>query len=75
VRRQRPPAVQTAGYRLLGVSLAICGLALFVEVLHKLSGSYLGIGEMLAIILAGAMSAAFIWYGWFLTKQGDHNRK
>ena len=72
--RREIPAVQVAGYRLLGVSLIICGIALFAAVLHKLGGSQLGVTELLVLIFAGAMTAAFLWYGWYLIKQGANKR-
>jgi FtsH-binding integral membrane protein len=56
--RREIPAVQVVGYRLLGVSLIICGVALFAAVLHKLGGSQLGVTELLVLIFAGA-----IFYG------------
>jgi hypothetical protein len=72
--RREIPAVQVAGYRLLGVSLIICGVALFAAVLHKLGGSQLGVTELLVLIFAGAMTAAFLWYGWYPIKQGADKR-
>ena len=76
MRSQREiPAVQVAGYRLLGVSLIICGVALFAAVLHKLRGSQLGVAELLALIFAGAMTTAFLWYGWYLIKQGVRDKR
>jgi hypothetical protein len=56
------------------VSLIICGIALFAAVLHKLGGSQLGVTELLVLIFAGAMTAAFLWYGWYLIKQGADKR-
>ena len=73
--RREIPAVQVAGYRLLGVSLIICGIALFAAVLHKLGGSQLGVTELLVLIFAGAMTAAFLWYGWYLIKQGVRDKR
>jgi hypothetical protein len=76
VRPQRPiPGVQIVGYRLLGVTLVFCGVALFAAVLHTLSGSHLDVAEVLVLIFAGAMSGAFIWYGWYLIKQGAQNKR
>ncbi len=73
---QRPiPAVQIVGYRLLGVTLVICGVALFAAVLHALSGSHLGTAEALVLFFTGAMSAAFFWYGWYLIKQGAQKKR
>jgi hypothetical protein len=74
-RSQRPtPAVQIVGYRLLGLSVVISGLAIFAAVLHKLRGSPLGVAELLALILAGAMTAAFLWYEWWLIRQGVRDK-
>jgi drug/metabolite transporter (DMT)-like permease len=73
--RREIPAVQVAGYRLLGVSLIICGVALFAAVLHSLGGPQLGITELLVLILAGAMTTAFLWYGWYLIKQGARYKR
>jgi len=73
--RREIPAVQAAGYRLLGVSLIICGVALLVAVLHTLGGSQPGVWELLVLIFAGAMTTAFLWYGWYLIKQGARDKR
>ena len=73
--RREIPAVQVVGYRLLGVSLIICGVALFAAVLHKLGGSQLGVTELLVLIFAGAMTTAFLRYGWYLIKQGFPDKR
>jgi hypothetical protein len=57
------------------VTLVFCGVALFAAVLHTLSGSHLDVAEVLVLIFAGAMSTAFIWYGWYLIKQGAQNKR
>jgi hypothetical protein len=57
------------------VSLIICGVALFAAVLHSLGGPQLGITELLVLILAGAMTTAFLWYGWYLIKQGARYKR
>jgi len=62
------PTVQIVGYRLLGLSVVVSGLALFAAVLYKLRGSPLGVDEAPALVLAGAMSTAFLWYGSYLFK-------
>ncbi len=67
--------VQIVGYRLLGIGIVISGLALFVAVLGKLRGSQLGVAELLVLIFAGAMTTAFLWYGWYLIKQGRLHSK
>jgi Ni,Fe-hydrogenase I cytochrome b subunit len=76
VRSQRPiPVVQIVGYRLLGVALIFCGVALFAAVLHTLSGSYRDVAEVLALMFGGAMSTAFFWYGWYLIKRGAQDKR
>jgi hypothetical protein len=73
--RREIPVVQIVGYRLLGIGIVICGLTLFVAVLHRLRGSQLGIAELLVLIFAGAMTTAFLWYGWYLIKQGVRDKR
>jgi hypothetical protein len=73
--RREIPTVQVVGYRLLGIGVVISGLAIFVAVLHKLRGSQLGVAELLALIFAGAMTTAFLWYGWYLIKQGVRDKR
>jgi hypothetical protein len=57
------------------VSLIICGVALLVAVLHRLGGSQPGVWELLVLIFAGAMTTAFLWYGWYLIKQGARDKR
>jgi hypothetical protein len=73
--RREIPVVQIVGYRLLGIGIVISGLALFVAVLRKLRGSQLGVAEVLVLIFAGAMTTAFLWYGWYLIKQGVRDKR
>ena len=73
--RREIPAVQVVGYWLLGVSLIVVGVALFVAVLYKLRGSQLGFAELLALIFGGAMTTAFLWYGCYLIKQGGPDKR
>ena len=73
--QRQTPAVQIVGYWLLGLSVVISGLAIFAAVLHKLRGSQLGVAEVLALILATAMTAAFVSYGWWLIKQGVRDKR
>lgn len=67
--RREIPVVQLVGYRVLGIGIVISGLALFVAVLRKFRGSPLGVAELLALVFAGAMTAVFLWYGWYLIKR------
>jgi hypothetical protein len=73
--RREIPTVQVVGCRLLGIGVIVSGLAIFVAVLHKLRGSQLGVAELLALIFAGAMTTAFLWYGWYLIKQGVRDKR
>lgn len=73
--RREIPAVQVVGYRLLGIGLVVSGLAIFVAVLHKLQGSQLGVADLLVLIFAGAMTTAFLWYGWYLIKQSVRDKR
>jgi len=73
--RREIPVVQIVEYRLLGIGIVICGLTLFGAVLHKLRGSQLGIAELLVLVFAGAMTTAFLWYGWYLIKQGVRDKR
>jgi hypothetical protein len=57
------------------VSLIVCGIAIFAAVLHTLRGSQLGVAEVLVLIFAGAMTTAFLWYGWYLIKQGVPDKR
>jgi hypothetical protein len=54
--------------------MGLCGVGLFVAVLHKLRGQQLGLTELLVLLFAGAMSTAFLWYGSYLFKQSVQDK-